>query len=271
MKLPVAKICGLTRVEDVRLAAGLGAWAVGFVFAPSPRRVTPADARRLAGEARAVRGPESSGPSLAIGVFGDVGADEVVATVIQARLDGVQLHGRSGPGAAAVRAAETARAAAAVRQEEGAGARLLPLLIIQAIAVPPEGCDPGALARDAASARDEGADLILLDTGTTAAFGGTGTGFPWEVARDAAGAGALLVAGGIGPDNVEQVLEHSLAGGVDVSSGVEISPGVKDDRLMRLLFERLTAIGERSSQPGEATCTWPPPPRPQGRAAASHA
>ncbi len=299
MPFPAIKICGLTQAEDVRLAAGLGAWAVGLVFAPSPRRVEVEASRRLASEARAAPLPIGGGPPLVIGVFGDVPAEEVVAVAAEAGLDGVQLHGRWGPGAAAVRkveeAARTTRTAAAaiaarperaavaevlappVRTATGPGAGAAPpggwkgarsLIVIQAIPVPPEGADPGALAREAERARAQGADLVLLDTGTGVAFGGTGRGFPWEAAVEAARQAPLLVAGGIGPDNVVAALRRSGAWGVDVSSAIEISPGVKDAASMRLLFER-AATGEGASAPGvRAAEEWPPPPRPQGRAAA---
>jgi hypothetical protein len=149
-----------------------------------------------------------------------------------------------------------------------AGKGAWPLVVIQAIPVPPEGADPGALARETERARAQGADLVLLDTGTVVAFGGTGLGFAWEAAAEAAGQARLLVAGGIGPDNVVAALRRSGAWGVDVSSAIETSPGVKDAALMRLLFER-AATGERASASAvRAAEEWPPPPRPQGRAAA---
>ena len=113
---PVVKICGLTRVEDVVLAAELGAWALGFVFAPSPRRLTPAAARGLIAEAaeRLARGTVRAGGAgrarlpLTVGVFGDAPADEIAEVAGIVGLDAVQLHGadcRDGSAAAAVRAA----------------------------------------------------------------------------------------------------------------------------------------------------------------------
>jgi hypothetical protein len=112
---PVVKICGLTRLEDAVLARDLGAWALGFVFAPSPRRLAPAAARVLIdGVARTPRGrigPPTEGryapvpAPLSVGVFGDVSAAEIARVVEQVGLDAVQLHGESGPGARSVREA----------------------------------------------------------------------------------------------------------------------------------------------------------------------
>jgi len=215
----VVKICGLTRAEDVRLARDLGAWALGFVFAPSPRRLTPAAARELIRAAR--EAPESRLPPLAIGVFGDEPAEEIALIVGEAGLDGVQLHGLAGPPAEEVRAA--------------VGRRDDPLLIIKALPVAPDATRLDDLAAAAAAAGEE-ADVVLLDTKTAGRFGGSGTAFPWRLAREAAEDVPLLVAGGIGPGNVREALGESGAWGVDVSSGVELTPGIKDAGLLAGLF-----------------------------------
>jgi phosphoribosylanthranilate isomerase len=234
------KVCGLTRLADVLLARRLGAWALGFVFAPSPRRLTPAAARRLIAGASAARprgappvqGGARPGAPLAVGVFGDESAEHIARTVAEVGLDGVQLHGLSGPGAAAVRAAL-------------AGWER-PLLIIQAVPVGPEGGDPSALRSLMAAARRE-ADLVLLDTGVAGRFGGTGIAFPWGVARQAGEGAPFLVAGGIDSENVLAALAESGAWGADVSSGIEVSPGIKDARLMERLLDRVGALGAAAS------------------------
>lgn len=213
---PVVKICGLTRPEDVRLACALGAWALGLVFAPSPRRLTPAAARRLVAAAREA----PTGP-LVIGVFADVPAEEIALVVHEVGLDGVQLHGLAGPQADEVRAA--------------VGPQDRPLLIVKAVPVSPAGTRPQDLAR-AVAAADEAADIMLLDTMAGGRFGGSGTAFPWRLAREAAEDVPLLVAGGIGPDNVHAALGESGAWGVDVSSGVERAPGIKEAGLLTRLF-----------------------------------
>ena len=257
---PVVKICGLTRVDDVVLAAELGAWALGFVFAPSPRRLTPAGARGLIVEAaeRLARGTVPAGGAgrarlpLTVGVFGDAPADEIAEVADLVGLDAVQLHGAAccdGSAAAAVRAALLERQGS-TRQARPAAPGFSPgtmlgspsgsaPLIIQAVAVPVEGADAAALGDALAAVRrtaagERGADIVLLDSKVAGRFGGTGTSFAWSLAR-AVGGGPVLVAGGLMSDNVAAALKESGAWGVDVSSGVELSPGVKDsDKLVRL-------------------------------------
>ena len=248
------KICGLTRADDVLLACELGAWAVGLIFAPSPRRLTPELARALVREVRAAGAARSSGGTLAVGVFGEASADEVARVVEEAGLDGVQLHGANGPGGGAVRTA--------LGRE---GSRLL---VIQALPVAPEAAGRGqgtvgVLRESIARAREE-ADVILLDTHVGDRLGGSGVAFPWELARGSVDGGALLVAGGIGPGNVEAALRESGAWGVDVSSGVEISPGVKDGRLLRELFDTVRAAGGPAA---DHTWVWPRAGGPPGTGA----
>lgn len=250
---PLVKICGLTRPQDVALAVELGAWAVGFVFAPSPRRVTGDAACRLVLAAReaaarqsearqalaeppargrdrrepVLPGPVFHGP-LAVGVFGDSSAEAIADMVDAVGLDAVQLHG--------------ARPDASLLREALAGRRL-PALVIRAIPVPAGEAD-GAYLREAVAAARKGADLMVFDTRAGDRWGGTGRTFPWELAREAAGDSPYLVAGGVGPDNVRQALRTSGAWGVDVSSGVERSPGVKDGALLRALFAANQEQGE---------------------------
>jgi phosphoribosylanthranilate isomerase len=230
---PLVKICGLTRPEDVELAWTLGAWAIGFVFAPSPRRLTPAAARALVERALGAAAPESPAAGIpgrdrpfVVGVFGDVSAAEITAAVDEAGLDGVQLHGIDSPGGDEVRRA--------------AGPRERPLLIIRAVPVDPDATDPELLRARVAEARAE-ADVVLLDTRAAGRFGGTGLSFAWGLALHVDDGLPLLVAGGIGPDNVRTALRQSGAWGVDVSSGVEQAPGIKDGALMEKLFAGVAA------------------------------
>ncbi len=223
---PLVKICGLSRSRDVALAAELGAWAVGFVFVPSPRWVTVEAARKVVAEARASFSADRSFP-LAVGVFGDVSAVEIAEVVGEADLDAVQLHG----------ARPDASAARELLRSGGS-----PALIIRAI--PVEECATPAGVRAAVEASGEGADLLLFDTRLNGRWGGTGTTFPWELARRAAGDRPFLVAGGIGPRNAAEALRTSGAWGIDVSSGVEQTPGIKDEAQMRALFAAATAPGQ---------------------------
>ncbi len=278
----MVKICGLTRGEDIVLARDLGAWALGFVFAPSPRRLAPATARGLIDQvARDARGGKDSTSDegytgmpvpLAVGVFGDVPAEEIARVVEQVGLDAVQLHGDSGLGAHSVREALAGwesplrlagGSAVAGRSADGPGSPGSPrsasasapgsgsrgVLIIQAVPVAAEERNPDAVRQRVEQACVD-ADLVLLDTRKSGRFGGTGASFPWELARESAVDLPLLVAGGIGPGNVCTALEESSAWGVDVSSGVETSPGVKDARLMERLFAQV-AGARRAAAPGD--------------------
>jgi len=224
---PAIKICGLTRLDDLLLVRDLGAWAAGFVFAPSPRRLTPAAAREL------VEGLAAAGPvmPLTVGVFGDVPAADIARVVDEVGLGAVQLHSVEGPGGDAVRAALAKNGR--------------PVTIIQAVPVGPRETDAAALRHAVAMARRQ-ADIVLLDTRVGDRFGSTSRSLPWSLAGEA-GVGEVLVAGGIGPENVEAALRESRAWGVDVSSGVERSPGVKDARLLRQLFARAGATRRTAS------------------------
>jgi phosphoribosylanthranilate isomerase len=225
----VVKVCGLTRLEDVLSACELGAWAMGFVFAPSPRRLTPAAARGLIGSAAAALATRGRGPGLplTVGVFGDTTAQEIAAVVEEIDLDGVQLHGLAGPGGLAVRAALAGRSR--------------PLLVIQAVPVNTETTAVGALVEAVAAARAQ-ADIVLFDTKAAGRFGGAGKTFPWKYAREIGEGAPFLVAGGIGPENVQAALQESGAWGVDVSSAIERSHGVKDLARMMKLFENVGAV-----------------------------
>ena len=246
--MPLVKICGLTRVEDVVLAARLGAWAVGFVFAPSPRRLEPAAARALIAEARellaheALPGaiPARSLP-LTVGVFVDEPAEEIAAVVQATGLDCVQLHGSQGDLADAGGSTRVAAVRAALQPLVGGGNRpavAARSLLIQAVPVSVGETEAGAL-REAIRQARQHADLVLLDSNVSGRFGGTGESFAWSLAREAADGGPLLVAGGIGPDNAEAALQESGAWGIDVSSRIETAPGVKDPAGMTRLFANL--------------------------------
>jgi phosphoribosylanthranilate isomerase len=154
----------------------------------------------------------------------DTPAEEIAETVVTAGLDGVQLHA-PGPGALAVRRALSDRT-------EGDEAALFK--VIQTVPVPADGADATLLREVARSAA--GADWLLFDTSVAGQTGGTGTPFDWAVARQAAENGKFLVAGGLNPHNVAEALAVSGASGVDVSSGVESAPGVKDPAALRALF-----------------------------------
>jgi phosphoribosylanthranilate isomerase len=203
------KICGLTRAGDVRAAVALGAWAVGFVLTESPRRVDPARAGALAAHA---------GDALTVAVMTTESPREIAGVLEQTGLRAVQLSaGADGPSVAEVRAA-------------AARLRPRPLLIAAVDA-------PGA----------EHADYSLLDTRTPDRYGGTGRRLDWEaLAGDPLTPRThLLLAGGLTPENVGGAIVALAPAAVDVSTGVESAPGIKDAARLRAFF---FAVGHADGQ-----------------------
>lgn len=200
------KFCGMTREEDVQAAVDVGAKFVGTVMTESQRRVTPDRAKSLF----AVLGGT---PVKSVGVFGDESVDDVIDAARLAGCDVVQLHGRDHRPDDADR----------LRNE-------LDVDVWQVVRVGPEGVVRAD--RDGAS----GADGVLLDTFALSALGGTGQPFDWEAVagdvRDLRFGRCLIIAGGLRPDNVRGAIERLAPNVVDVSSGVESMPGVKDHQKM---------------------------------------
>ena len=188
------KICGLTRAEDAQAAHDLGAWALGFIFYPKSKRFVTADAaKRIIAVLPAAR---------SVGVFVNQ-TDEAISIATQAGLKGIQLHGDEGP----AYADEVARRT---------GAR-----IIKAARVAGEG-DVRALGSF------QRVDYHLLDAHVPGEPGGTGQTFEWRLALQHRGAVPLMLSGGLTPSNVAESIETVRPFAVDVASGTEASPGVKD-------------------------------------------
>jgi phosphoribosylanthranilate isomerase len=208
------KVCGITNAEDALFAVAMGADAIGLIFAEgSPRRVTPDTARDI------VR--ELPPGTVAVGVFRDEHPDRIAEIVEHARLRGVQLHGHETPPEAAV-----------VR-------RHVPFLV-KAFSV-----DDPALAR----VDDFAVDAVLLDSTTP----GSGVAFDWELARPYVAGRRVILAGGLGPDNVAEAVERVRPWGVDVASGVEASPGRKDPvKVRRFIAAAGAALSEFSATDGPA-------------------
>lgn len=203
------KICGNTSLEDALLAAEAGADAVGFVFAPSPRQITPGSAAAIA-----LRLP---GSVEKIGIFVDSAAEEIEATVRACGLDGVQLHDNAGPDVTA-------------RLRERFGRRLRILRVLHYA--------EGFATQAAALSQDRNLDAILVDSRTAAAVGGTGIAFDWKSAAASLSGGSvsgsrIVVAGGLTPANVAEAISSLKSWGVDVVSGVEAAPGRKDPAKVR--------------------------------------
>jgi phosphoribosylanthranilate isomerase len=202
------KICANTSLADAQVAAEAGADAVGFVFAPSPRRVTAEQAAQIV--------PQLPAALEKIGVFVDASLDEIATTVEAAGLTGVQLHFDA-----------PAALPAQLREKFGPKLRILGMVHF----------DAKAGKRVAAIARDTHIDALLVDSRTAAAVGGTGVAFDWALASNTffqnAGERKLIAAGGLTPENVAEAIATLRPWGVDVVSGVEAAPGCKDAAKVR--------------------------------------
>ncbi len=194
------KICGITREEDARAAVDLGASAVGFVFWPaSPRFIPPARAKAIV---------ERLPPfASTVGVFVDESKEQVRRIAAQVGLSAVQLHGGETPAYAA----------------------RLGVRVIKAVRA-----DAAALA-----GLDDWPETttLLVDATDPERRGGTGSVADWTMASRMARRRPMMLAGGLTPENVAQAIREVRPDGVDVSSGVESSPGVKDHAALRRFFD----------------------------------
>jgi phosphoribosylanthranilate isomerase len=212
------KICGNTSLEDAMLVAEAGADAVGFVLAPSPRRVTPAQVAAIV--------PHLPATLEKIGVFVDAPFEEIEATVRAAALSGVQLHFNAAPDLPA-------------RLRERFGPALQILRVIHF------GAESAAEAE--AIVQDPYVDAVMVDSRTATAVGGSGQSFDWLAASNTLFEGAqarerhLVVAGGLNPENVAQAIATLRPWGIDVVSGVEAAPGRKDPAKVRAFIANAKA------------------------------
>ena len=200
----IVKICGITRAEDARLAASLGATAIGFIFWPSsPRAISPLRARAIVDAVPA--------SVITVGVFVNAGRDEIEAAADEANLQAVQLHGDETPDLA----------------------RSLSRRVIKAI--PLTGDIDGRV-------NEWPGTMLLLDAHDAARRGGTGRVVDWDRAAAIARTHDIILAGGLGPGNVADAVARVRPAGIDVSSGVESSPGIKDPGKLRALFDALAGV-----------------------------
>jgi phosphoribosylanthranilate isomerase len=214
------KVCGTTSEEDALLAVAMGADAVGFVFAPSPRQVPGQLVRDIVRRLP----PEV----LTVGVFRDDAPERVVEVVHATGLRAAQLHGR-----------ETAQQTQWVRAR-------VPVVLKSFSAGHP------AIAR----AADFGADLMLIDSASP----GSGKVFDWSLAEDAPAGQRLVLAGGLTPDNVAEAIARVRPFGVDVVSGVEAEPGRKDPRLVRAFVGAAKEAGRQGwTSDADAPYDWDQP------------
>jgi phosphoribosylanthranilate isomerase len=201
------KICGITNQEDALLAVALGADALGFVFAPSRRQISPLQARSIV-----ERLPREI---VTIGVFRNERPERVVEVVNSLRLKGAQLHG----------------------DETREGTRWVAERVPLVIKAFPAG-DPGIERFE-----EWGAHLLLVDGPAP----GSGEVFDWSLVEGVADHSQLIVSGGLNPSNVADAVEATKPFGVDVASGVEIRPASahdgprKDPSLLREFISRARA------------------------------
>jgi phosphoribosylanthranilate isomerase len=205
------KFCGVTRAQDAELAVSLGAWAVGMILWPKSQRAV---SLQRAAELGALLKRRAE----AVGVFVTPTLDEVVAAAEAAELTMIQLHGQEGPAFCAAVAARTGcRVIKAARVHSGAD--------IQALA-------------------SYHTDFQLLDSYVPGVVGGSGETFAWELAAGARRRHSpLILSGGLNADNVAAAIEAVGPFAVDVASGVERSPGVKDPTRMRAFAEAVQLAG----------------------------
>lgn len=202
------KICGLTRIEDARLAASLDVDAVGVVlWAGSPRAVGLAEAAAIC---------QALPPWTArVGVFVSPSVEDVRAAIATARLGVVQLHGVDDP----------------------TPYRALQVPILWAAALREGGADPAAPA----------GTTLLLDAHDPVRHGGTGRTIDWARARAIAARERLVLAGGLTAGNVDRAIADVRPYGVDVSSGVETTPGIKSAARMKAFVDAVRQASPAAS------------------------
>lgn len=197
------KVCGITRLEDAELAIAHGAWAIGFILWPSSKRHV--DPGMAAGIARQVRRKVETA-----GVFVNQSLDEIAGAVDVLGLTHVQLHGDEGPSFCTAVAQRT-------------GARVIKALRI-------------GHAADIRDSERYHTDFHLLDTAKSGEYGGTGETWDWGLLRQRRAKVPLILSGGLNADNVADAIATVKPWGVDVASGVEASPGIKDPAKLEAFF-----------------------------------
>ncbi len=199
------KICGITNPEDADFCIQSGADALGFVFYPSSSRfILPETAGEIVRSLSDIFCP--------VGVFVNETFDNIMRTVEIACLKGVQLHGPEKP------------ELIVKLKSEG-------ILVIKALFAGKKPFIEDALQYPA--------DAILVESPGKSAWGGTGDAWDWSVARNVPGNSPLILAGGLNPDNIETAIDLAKPDAVDVSSGVELKPGIKDHDKVRRFVERV--------------------------------
>ncbi|NWF77096.1 MAG: phosphoribosylanthranilate isomerase [Chloroflexi bacterium] len=216
------KICGIRDEIQALAAVEAGADFIGMVFAPSQRQVSPAKAREIASAVKESGHPDYIGTEV-VGVFVNMPASEVNEIADYCALDWVQLSG----------------------DESWEYCRGVDKPIIKAVRVGQQS------PRELHNVLSAGTKLLgkqnfitLLDTHVEGKYGGTGEGFDWNLAQQLAKKFPIIVAGGLSPENVAQLIEKVKPWGVDVSSGVETG-GVKDPAKIRAFIAAVRKADEK--------------------------
>lgn len=203
------KICGLTNIDDAVAAVKFGADALGFVFAPSPRQVTPEQVVEMSGALpRRVT---------LVGVFVNETPDEILQIAQFCLLDLCQVHGVITPA-----------------HQRILGQRLLPAITVN-------GSDPFH------APRSLGSGTVLLDAPHLTRAGTTTLPFDWKLAKRTASEMSVILAGGLNVENVTQAIDIVRPYAVDVSGGVEIRPGKKDHEKLSLFIQRIRTWDSRTN------------------------
>jgi len=198
------KICGITNNEDAQKAVYYGAWAVGFIFyKKSPRYVSPSKARKI------IEGlPPFVTP---VGVFVNLRERAVKDICYFTRIQTLQFHGDEDPAFCT---------------------RFRDCKVIKAFRVG-EGFDFKQVSQYRV-------DAYLFDSSQERSFGGSGKSFNWQVLKEQKFDRPYILSGGLNPENIKQALSELTPFAVDVSSGVEKSPGIKNPRLIRAFMDIVT-------------------------------
>ena len=201
------KICGITNFQDASLAVSLGADALGFIFASSPRNISPEKARDI------IRNIPPFVKS--VGVFVDEDSQVIKETVEQCGIDLIQLHGDESPEQCHEFMPRTIKA---IKMRDAS--------VLQSV-----------------KSYYGHVRALLLDTYSMERAGGTGKSFDWNLAIEAKGTTIpIILAGGLGPSNIGNAVSSVRPYAVDVNSGIEESPGQKSPALMKELFEKMKNI-----------------------------
>lgn len=196
------KICGITRAEDAETAVALGASAVGFIFVRnSPRYLDPDRAKKII-----LRLPPFVTP---VGVIAKISRSEALALVARTGVRCLQIHEND--------------------RNEDFGEFPVPRYTVFRVS-PQFNVD---------MLREVKANTFMLDTHVDGTLGGTGKTFDWNVALDAKKYGRLILSGGLKPENITDAIRMVSPYAVDVNSGIERSPGIKDPKEMKSLFDAI--------------------------------